>query len=60
MNKYKGYVYLVSLGDVCYVVKNRHLEEFVALHSGDGAIVITDFVISQIEFENALQWYKKL
>lgn len=60
MIKYKGFIYLVSHCGVDYAVKNRHLDEFVALHRGDGPIVITDFVVSQILFENALQWYKKL
>lgn len=60
MIKYKGFVYLVSHCDVDYVVKNNHLDEFVSLHRGEGAIVITDFVMSQIEFDNAFQWYKKL
>lgn len=60
MIKYKGYVYLVSLLGVDYVVKNNHLEEFVALHLCDGAVVINDFVVSQIEFDYAYEWYKKL
>ena len=60
MNKYRGFIYLVTLNDVTYAVKNNHLDEFVSLHRGDGAIVITDFVMSQINFDYALQWYKKL
>ena len=60
MIKFEGFVYLVSHRGVDYVVKINHLDEFVALHRGEGAIVITDFVMSHIEFENALQWYKKL
>ena len=60
MNKYSGYVYLVSLRGVDYAIKINHLDEFAALHRGEGAIVVTDLVRSQILFENALQWYKKL
>lgn len=60
MIKYKGFVYLVSVHGEDYVVKINHLDEFVALHCGNGPIVITDFVMSQIDFEYALQWYKKL
>lgn len=60
MSNYKGFVYLVSHRGSDYVVKRNHLEEFVALHCCDGAIVINDYVMSQIQFENALQWYKKL
>lgn len=60
MIKYKGSVYLVTCNDVNYVVKNYHLEEFVALKSSDGVIVITGFVMSQIDFDNAFQWYKKI
>lgn len=60
MIKYNGYVYLVSRGGIDYAVKNKHLDEFVSLFRGDGSIVIIDYVISQIEFDNALQWYKKL
>lgn len=58
--KYKGYVYLVSRWGVDYAVKNNHLDEFVSLFRGDGAIVICDFVFSHIDFDNALQWYKKI
>lgn len=60
MIKFNGFVYLVSHRGVDYVVKTNHLDEFVALHRGEGAIVITDYVMSQIELDNALQWYKKL
>ena len=60
MIRYKGFVYLVSLQGDDYAVKNNHLDEFVALHRGDGAIVINDFVMSQIDFDYALQWFKKL
>lgn len=61
MSKFKGFVYLVSCSSgVDYAVKVNHLDEFVSLHHGDGPIVITDLVMSQIDFENALQWYKKL
>lgn len=60
MIKFKGSVYLVSVGGVDYVVKNNHLDEFVALMRDNGVIVITDFVMSQICFDYALQWYKKL
>lgn len=60
MNKYKGYVHLVSRCGVDYAVKSNHLDEFVSLFRGDGAIVISDSVMSQIEFDNAFQWYKKL
>lgn len=60
MIKYKGSVYFVTCCGVDYVVKNNHLDEFVALHHRDGAIVITGLVMSNIEFEDALQWYKKL
>ena len=60
MIKFKGFVYLVTCSGVDYAVKINHLEEFVALHRCDGAIVITDFVMSQIDFVNGLQWYKKL
>lgn len=60
MNNYRGFVYLVSCGGVDYAIKNNHLEEFVALHRGDGAIVVSDFVMSQISFDHVLQWYKKL
>lgn len=60
MTKYKGSVYLVSCCGVDYAVKTNHLEEFVALHYEDGAIVVNDLVMSQIDFVNALQWYKKL
>ena len=60
MNKFKGYVYLVSRRGVDYVVKSNHLDEFVSLFRRDCPIVITDFVMSQIDFAYALQWYKKL
>lgn len=60
MNKYKGFVYLVSCSGVDYAVKINHLEEFVALHRVDGAILVTDFVMSHIDFVDAFQWYKKL
>lgn len=60
MSKFKGFVYLVSINGVDFAVKFNHLEEFVALYHGNGAIVITDFVMSQIDFANGLQWYKKL
>lgn len=58
MNKYCGFVYLVSCAGIAYVVKNKHLDEFVALHHGHGVIIVNDFVMSQIDFVNALQWYK--
>lgn len=60
MIKYKGYIYLVSLSGVDYAVKVNHLDEFAALHRGECPILINDFVLSQIEFDYALQWYKKL
>lgn len=60
MNKYNGFVYLVSRSGVDYAVKTNHLDEFVALFRGEGPIVINAFVVSQIEFNNVFQWYKKL
>lgn len=60
MIKYFGYVYLVSVNGVEYAVKFNHLEEFVALHCGDGAVVISSFVKSQIQFDHGYQWYKKI
>lgn len=60
MIKYNGNVYIVTCDDVTYAVKNNYLDEFVALHRGNGVIVIVDFVMSVIEFDYALQWYKKL
>lgn len=60
MNKYKGYIYLVHYHGADYAVKFNHLDEFVALHHGNGAIVVNDFVMSQIVFDNEFQWYKIL
>lgn len=60
MIKYTGYVYLVSRRGKDYVVKNNHLDEYVSLFRGDGPIVITDFVMSKIDFDNAFQWYKQI
>ena len=60
MNNYKGTVYFVSCNGVDYVVKNNHLDEFVALKRNDGVIVITGFDTSVVSFDNGLQWYKKL
>lgn len=60
MIKYNGYVYLVSVNGIEYAVKSNHLEEFVALHRGVGAVVISDFVMSQIQFDHVFQWYKKI
>lgn len=60
MIKFKGFVYLASCRGVDYVIKCNHLDEFVSLYRGDCPIVISDFVMSQIIFDNALQWYKKL
>lgn len=60
MNKYNGYVYLVSVNGVEYAVKPYHLEEFVALHCGDCAVVVSAFVMSQIQFDHGYQWYKKI
>lgn len=60
MIKYTGYVYLVSVNGAEYAVKFKHLEEFVALHRGDGAVVISALVISKIQFDHAYQWYKKI
>lgn len=60
MIKYNGFFYLVSVNGVEYAVKFNHLEEFVALHRGDGAVVISAIVKSQIQFDNGYQWYKKI
>lgn len=60
MNKYKGFVYLVSCRGVEYAVKFNHLEEFISLYRNSGVIAISDFVMSHITFDDALQWYKKL
>lgn len=60
MNEYKGTVYFVTCNGVDYVVKNNHLDEFVALKRNDGVIVISDFVMSKIIFDDVFQWYKKL
>lgn len=60
MIKYKGPVYLVSRCGVDYAVKYNHLDEFASLFRGDGVIVISNLVHSQIVFDNALQWYKRL
>lgn len=60
MIKYTGSVYLVSVDGSDYAVKNHHLDEFAALMHTRGVIVINDFVMSQICFDYALQWYKKL
>ncbi len=60
MIKFYGYVYLVSIGDTCYVVKVNHLEEFVALMHDCDSIIITDFVKSKVCFDYVHQWYKTL
>lgn len=62
MNKvsYYGYVYFVSIADKKYVVKVNHLDEFVSLMHGNGAIVIFDFTKSKVVFDNVYQWYKTL
>lgn len=55
-----GYVYFVSIADKEYIVKMNHLDEFVSLMHGNGAIVITDFTKSKVVFDNVHQWYKTL
>ena len=60
MIKYNGSVYFVTVNDVDYVVKNNHLDEFVALMINNGAIIITSFGMSDLYFDHALQWYKTL
>lgn len=62
MNKvsYYGYLYLVSIIDEDYVVKVNHLDEFVSLMHGNGAIVVSAFKKAKVNFENVHQWYKKI
>lgn len=60
MIKFYGYVYHVTIGDKDYVVKVNHLDEFVALMHNNGAIVICDFVKTQVCFDYAHQWYQVL
>lgn len=60
MNKFSffGYVYFVTIGNNEYVVKVNHLDQFVALMSANGPIVVSKFVKSKVIFDNVHQWYK--
>lgn len=60
MIKFYGYVYHVSIGDSCYVVKENHLDEFMTLMRGRGSVVISDFVKTKVCFDYVYQWYKAL
>lgn len=60
MIKFYGYVYHVSIGDTCYVVKVNHLDEFVSLMHDCGSIVISDFLKTGVYFDYVHQWYKAL
>lgn len=60
MIKFFGYVYHVSIGGTCYVVKVNHLDEFMTLMHGCGSVIISDFVKMEVCFEYAHQWYKKI
>lgn len=57
---YFGYVYFVTIGDIDYVVKVNHLDEFVSLMHHKGVIVVTGFTKSKVVFDNVHQWYKTL
>lgn len=58
MIDFYGYVYRVSIGDSCYVVKVNHLDEFMALMRGRGSVIISDFVKTKVCFDYVHQWYK--
>lgn len=58
MIRFYGYVYHVSIGDTCYVVKLNHLDEFMALMRGYGSVIISDFVKTNVSFDYVHQWYK--
>ena len=58
MIKFYGYVYYVSVGGTCYVVKVNHLDEFMALMRGCGFVVISGFVKMRVCFDYVHQWYK--
>lgn len=60
MIKFYGFVYHVSIGGTCYVVKVNHLDEFMSLMRGCGSVVILDFVKTQVCFAHVYQWYKKI
>lgn len=60
MIKFYGYIYHVSIGGTCYVVKVNHLDEFVTLMHGCGSVIISDFVKTQVCFDYVHQWYKKI
>lgn len=60
MIKFYGFVYHVSIGGSCYVVKVNHLDEFMSLMNGCGSAVISDFVKTQVCFDYVYQWYKKI
>lgn len=55
-----GYVYHVSIGGTCYVVKINHLDEFMAVMRGCGSVLVSDFVKTKVCFDNVHQWYKKI
>lgn len=60
MIKFYGFVYHVSIGGTCYVVKVNHLDEFMAIMHGCGSVIISDFVKTKVCFDNVHQWYKTL
>lgn len=60
MIKFYGYVYHVSIGGSCYVVKINHLDEFMTIMHGCGSVIISDFVKTKVTFDNVHQWYKTM
>lgn len=60
MIKFYGFVYHVSVGSTCYVVKVNHLDEFMSLMHGSGCVIVSDFVKTHICFDYVYQWYKKI
>ena len=60
MINFYGFVYHVSIGGNCYVVKINHLDEFMTLMRGCGSVIISDFVKTHICFDYEHQWYKKI
>lgn len=60
MIKFYGYVYHVSIGGSCYVVKVNYLDVFMAIMHGCGSVIVSDFVKTKVTFDNVHQWYKAL
>ena len=60
MIKFYGYVYHVSIGGTCYVVKVNHLDEFMSLMHGCGSVIVSELFKTHVDFEHKYQWYKSL